>query len=231
MDFHDRHETPVHVGPRFDGLPAWPGDTGELGLEVRKLLVRLMKDAYITATEKRYLWALLLEHEEIVRSRLNDILLELVIDRELGIAFARNAHVSETVDIPKVMSAKALTHAATMLLVYLRQQHMRAQASGDIAFITDEEIFDYLRSYVENVDKQNEVEARKRSKRASENLVQHSVLKVTGEEGRYQIGDIVTLIVDVDTATELIRQYEALIERYRQPSSDRDDTRDGSRHT
>ena len=55
MDSHDRHEVPVHAGPRFDGLPVWPGDTGELSLEVRRLLVRLIKDAYITATERRLL--------------------------------------------------------------------------------------------------------------------------------------------------------------------------------
>lgn len=190
--------------------PQWPGDQGSLPMPLRRLLVRLVAGPYVSAHEHRHLWATLVDHECIVRSRLNDLCLELQYDPELGVAFARNVTIEA--DVPKLMRSKPLSHVQTMLLVSLRQLHLRATAAGLDAYVTHEEITEMLRPYLETVEKRNDAQLAKRVNGAIASMVEYSLLLKTKEEGRYQVGNIVAFVVDASTAKEIARQYQAIID-------------------
>lgn len=198
--------------------PQWVGDVGTLSMNVRRLLVKLISGPYISAKDHRNLWVTLLEHQEIVRSRLNDLCLELRFDEDLGVAFARNAEVE--IETPKLMRSKPLTHLQTMLLVYARQIQLKASATGLTPFITKTEIIDIMRPYVEHVEKRDDSQLNKRANAAIQALIDQSILIKTSEEDRYQIGGIVAFVVDVTTAEAIARQYKEIIDRERSNSKE-----------
>ncbi|WP_231980074.1 DUF4194 domain-containing protein [Tessaracoccus coleopterorum] len=67
-----------------------PEDPGELDPATRRLLLKLLNGPYVRAEEHAKLWAALERSESVVRSRLADLYLQLVIDRDAGVAFVRN---------------------------------------------------------------------------------------------------------------------------------------------
>lgn len=189
--------------------PQWEGDKGTLSMPLRELIVDLLRKPYISATENRGHWATLAEHENTVRSRLNDLFLELVYDAELGIAIVRN--VSVDVKLPKLMRKETLRLVPTMLLVNLRQQHMKAHAAGENAYVTRDEMADILRPYIEIDEVRDDVKVLSRTSSAISSFVDKGILKsVDGEEDRFMITDSIALVLDVDTATAIAAQYAAI---------------------
>lgn len=57
-------------------------DQGNLPLEARRVLVQVLLGPAIDARRQTKLWPILLRYESIVRSRLHELFLELVIDRD-----------------------------------------------------------------------------------------------------------------------------------------------------
>lgn len=201
-----------HVDP--EGIHVqWPGDLGTLSMPLRRLLVKLLTGPYVSADEHRNLWATLADHERLVRSRLNDLCVELCFDAEMGIAFARNVGVDE--DVPRLMRSRPLTHAQTMLMVRLRQLHLQASAVGNDAYVTRDEMVEILRPYLEKVDKRDDAQIVKRVNGAIEAMKDYSLLIGTkDEDGRYRIGNIIALVVDADAANTIWNQYQAQVSRH-----------------
>lgn len=201
-------------GIDIDAAPAdglWPSDNGELPIEIRRVVAKLIAGPYLSARSERSLWATLIEHENIVRSRLSDVFLELVIDKNLQLAFARNVEVEGTA-VPKLMRTHRLTHLATMLLVYLRQLQMQASSAGEAAYVDEAEIYTYLGPYVVTEGKMDESLINKRISSAITTMKKNfSLLEEVKGGGRYRISEIVALIVTPDFASEIRRQYEAIV--------------------
>lgn len=65
----------------------FPGDTGDVTYEGRRVLTQLLRKTYISSESDPVLWRALLEHESDVRSALSNLMCELRIDsdREIGI--------------------------------------------------------------------------------------------------------------------------------------------------
>ena len=66
-------------------LSLFDGDDGGLTLDQRRCLVVLLKHPIVT--DERAEWSTLVRDTRIIKSRLNDLFLDLVIDRERGIAY------------------------------------------------------------------------------------------------------------------------------------------------
>lgn len=199
--------------------PQWEGDQGTLSMPIRRLLVKLVTGPYVSASEHRNLWATLMENEALVRSRLNDLCVELRLDVEMGIAFARNVNTEE--DVPKLMRSQSLTHAQTMLVVRLRQLHLQAAAAGLDAYVTRDEMIEILRPYLERVDKRDDAQIVKRAASAIEKMKDYSFLIPTDkdEQERFRIGNIIALVIDADAAGAIWNQYRAQIEAHSEPSN------------
>ena len=88
--------------------PLWASDTGTLPAKSRRSLLELVKGPYLSRTASQQNWETLLADEASITSRLNDMFLDLVVDREAEFAFVRNA-IGDEVDLPKAARTVALT--------------------------------------------------------------------------------------------------------------------------
>ena len=77
----------------LDERHLWPQDTGKLPYDARCALLQLIKGPYIDESDP--LWSAVLNNQQDLSSHLADMLLELYVDAETGIAFARNASTGE----------------------------------------------------------------------------------------------------------------------------------------
>ena len=96
----------AHNDEQAAGL--WRGDAGGLKLDARRALVQLLKGPVLDGMRMPVIWKALLESEDLIRSRLNDLFLDLVIDREQLFAFTRQA------DTGASAPSSALTKSASI---------------------------------------------------------------------------------------------------------------------
>lgn len=89
------------------------------------------------------IWKALLESEDLIRSRLNDLFLDLVIDREQLFAFTRQAD-TDPVKAPILLKRKPLNYIETYLFLFLRLRLSSAEGRGERAVIGLDEIREHL---------------------------------------------------------------------------------------
>lgn len=101
LDTHDDDDADAHASalrlPASDAASAaqggalFLGDTGTLPFDARRALCQLLAGPSIDAQRHGALWPALLRNEVAVRQVLCELFLELVLDREGGVAFTRQA--------------------------------------------------------------------------------------------------------------------------------------------
>ena len=168
----------------------WAGDSGTLRERSRRAIVELVKGPYLARARRRELWEALLTDEEAIRSRLHDLFLDVVIDRENELAFVRPADFDGA---PEVVRTRALTFMDTAMLLILRQALLLEDA-GTRVFIGQEEVFEQLAVYRAGRD---DADHRKRTNASWANMHTLGLLHST-EEGRAEISPIVRFLVDAD---------------------------------
>ncbi|MFW6773115.1 DUF4194 domain-containing protein [Nocardioides sp. CPCC 205120] len=135
----DRHD-PDHAGltddlnPELEGsssLSLFDGDEGGLPLAQRRALLALVKLRFVTARTHPREWEALLENPRAVASRLNDLFLELVLDREHEVAYKRQAVPEAGGRFPTLLHDTAWNREETIALVFLRNRHFTDSARGD----------------------------------------------------------------------------------------------------
>ena len=99
------------------GSRLWPGDHGTLPAAARLALARLVRGPYLAAEPEPDTWRALLAHEDVVRERLADQYLDLVVDGDAQVAFVRDVPAA---DAPQVVREVTLTFLDTALLLHLR---------------------------------------------------------------------------------------------------------------
>ncbi|WP_228756104.1 DUF4194 domain-containing protein [Pseudomonas aeruginosa] len=62
------------------------GDSGELALDTRRALVQLLAGPSLDGRRHPKLWPILVRDEAVIRRRLAELFLELVIDRDIQVA-------------------------------------------------------------------------------------------------------------------------------------------------
>jgi hypothetical protein len=112
----------------------WPGDHGTLPAPARRALARLVRGPYLAAESDPDTWRALLTNEDIVRERLADQYLDLVVDADAQVAFVRDVPAP---DAPQVVREVALTFLDTALLLHLRGLLLDS-ADGRVAVSRDE---------------------------------------------------------------------------------------------
>jgi hypothetical protein len=151
----------------------------------------------------------LLRDEPVVRRRLADLFLELVVDRDLQVAFTKQADGGE-LDIPILLRRLQLTFLDSVLLLFLRQRLAQADAQGERAVIASEEIEEYLCLYEQtaNTDKAG---FRKRIQASMEKIKQNSILqRLRSGDDRFEISPTLKLLFSVDEIQALAKLYERM---------------------
>ena len=173
----------------------WEGDQGFLTLQQRRTWVALLKNRYISPATPGGVWQTLVQDETPFHSRLNDMFLELEIDRHHQVAFKVQARPeADNKTFPTVLHDQPWSREETILLVYLRMRFRSGYGGSEKVFVDVEEVIDHVQSYRPPTDL-----ARSRGKSTTRSAIE-TVRKagiLVGKEGaqRFQISPIVEVLL------------------------------------
>lgn len=196
------YNAPAQDGPLFNG------DTGMLTFEARRALCQLLAGPSVDAQRQPVQWMALLRNEEAIRSVLCELFLELVLDRDGGIAFARQADTGE-LDSPNLLRSAPLTFIESVLLLFLRQQLADADTRGERAVVDDAQLVEALSIYQKNVSTDQAGYAKRVAAAIGKMRDNQLLAKLRGSEDRYEISPALKLLFsaeDVQALTETYRQ-------------------------
>lgn len=183
-----------------------PGDKGTLPVEARRVLVQLLRGPSVDVRRHAKLWPILLRDEDVITSRLHDIFLELVIDRDQGVAFTRQM-AFEQLDIPILLRKAPLTFIESVLVLYLRQRLTQADAQGDRAVVSSPEMLEHM-SVFERQPNPDHAKFEKQSLNAIEKMKTLSLLhKLQGADERYEVSPTLKLLFSAEDIQALTKVY------------------------
>ncbi|MCL2410912.1 MAG: DUF4194 domain-containing protein [Treponema sp.] len=183
------------------------GDTGELHLETRRVFIQLLSGPSLDGKRHTKLWPVLLRDEEIIRKRLSDLFLELVIDKDTQIAFTRQADTGD-IDAPRLLRRSQLTFIDSVLLLHLRQLLAQAESHGDRAVVSKNEITEHLNLY-ERTGNTDKAGFAKRIHASIEKFKERSILqKIPASEDRFEVSPALKLLFSAAEILELSNLYK-----------------------
>lgn len=201
-------EQPVPDASAVD-TSTFRGDTGELPIDTRRVLVQLLLGPSVDARRQSKLWPVLLRDETVIRSRMHDLFLEVVIDHEQRVAFTRQV-VSEDLDVPILLRKATLTFLETALLLFLRQRLTQADAQGDRAVVSLEEMREHL-SVFERDNNPDHAKFERQIVNAVDKAKKLSLLQfIRGSGERYEVSPTLKLLFSAEEIQDLTRTYAAL---------------------
>ncbi len=120
------------------------GDPAEQGLPLpaRRALVTLLTSRFITRATHPDAWSGLVDYEDDVRARLEELFLTLTIDRDHEVAFKRQS--AEDAAPVLLRREKPLSRDASLLLILLRQEHAYTDAADDAVTVSRDHIAEFL---------------------------------------------------------------------------------------
>lgn len=203
------------------GAAIFMGDTGQLPVDTRRVLVQLLLGPSVDARRQSRLWPVLLRDETIIRSRLHDLFLEVVIDHEQRVAFTRQV-VSEDLDVPILLRKATLTFLETALLLFLRQRLTQADAQGERAVVSLEEMKEHL-SVFEKENNPDHARFERQIANAVEKAKKLSLLQfIRGSGERFEVSPTLKLLFSAEEIQALTRIYAALASSQAAESVDED---------
>lgn len=126
------------------------GAAGQLPEPARRAQVSLLMNRYVSRARHRAAWEAIVNHEDDLRARLDELYLDLVVDHEAEVAFKRQ---QDGDDVPRVLRReKALSRDASFLLIFLRREHAFADPDDGPVMITRDQVGEFLRAYREDGD-------------------------------------------------------------------------------
>jgi hypothetical protein len=182
----------------------WRGDAGELPDRTRRVLLGLVRGPYLSGTREAQLWSVLLTDEAVIRSRLADLFLELVIDRDHEFAFVRNAPADGA---PQAVRSEALTFLDTAMLLILRQTLLSEEGHGRV-IVGQAEVFEQLAVF-RTADRDEKDYARRLNSSWNKMQAKLRVLHVVGDD-RAEISPVLRLILDADQIRAITAEYERI---------------------
>jgi hypothetical protein len=202
----------------------YPGDAGELPWETRRALVQLLAGPSLEARRHPKLWPVLVRDEAVIRRRLAELFLELVMDIDLKVAFTRQADVGD-VESPILLRRAQLTFLDSILLLYLRQCLTQADARGERAVVSGDEIQEHLGVY-QAAASTDRAGFAKRVHASIEKIKKHSILqKIRASEDRFEVSPTLKLLFSAEEIQALTGLYDRMLkgEAVAQPALELDE--------
>jgi hypothetical protein len=186
-----------------NGTCLFEGDCGQLAPEVRRALVVILKRRYVSAERDADVWRVLMENRVPLESRLNDMFLQLVVDRNYDVAYKRQAIPDGGGTFPTLLHNLPYSREQTVLMVHLRGVFRSATSAGEEAvFVDGRELIEEAANYWP-ANTTNHVDAERAAQRAVEALAKSEILLETAERGRYRISPIIEVLLPVGKLQEL----------------------------
>jgi hypothetical protein len=197
----------------YKAKPLYDGDCGRLPLELRRVLVALLRGPYLFRSEKACLWQDLVKYQTALRERLSELFLELIIDEEIGVAFLRQADTGE-IDAPSLLNTYSYRFLDSVLLIEMRERLMRASQSGERAVISLDEI-ESLLGFYEPASKNDLPKFKLRVSAVIKRLKdRHLLLSLgKGRQSSFEVSPVLRVVFDAKEIERLKAAYEALLAR------------------
>jgi len=209
MNSHEESAAPPEQESTADDQRAaglYPGDAGELPEDARRVLVQLLAGPSLDARRHSRLWPQLLRHRDVVRARLADLFLELVLDADSGVAFTRQADTAD-LEAPRLLRRSPLTFIESVLLLYLRQLLAEAETQARRAVVSEAEMVEQMRLY-EHTQSTDRAGFERRVKAAIEKIKRNSLVSaIRGSEGRYEISPTLKLLFSAEQVAALRERF------------------------
>jgi len=197
--------------PDSDADALFSGDSGTLALDTRRVLVQLLVGPALDGQRHSRLWPILVRDEALIRQRLAELFLELVIDLEMQVAFTRQV-MADDLDIPILLRRAQLTLIDSVLLLHLRQRLTQADTQGERAVVAMDEIIEFLDLYV-RATSTDHAGFKKRVHAAVEKFKKSSILrKLRSSEDRFEISPTLKLLFSAEEIQALTQVYQHLTE-------------------
>lgn len=177
------------------------GDRGVLDPEVRRVLIRLLQSRAVFAESGKGDWAVLLDNQHAIESRLNDLFVRLVVDHERGVAYKQQVR-SDELEIPILLRDVPYSRVETLVLVHLRTVYQRESTAGETSARVDvEEVEQTVLTYFSETDR-NLARKQKDIRKALERLRSDGIV-AEESEGRYRITSLVEIVLSSQRLLEL----------------------------
>ena len=190
---------PVAMEDDLDEL--FPGDRGALDADVRRVLVHVLQRRFLLAGRNRDEWTVMLDNQQVIESRLNDLFLRLVVDHDRGVAYKQQVR-SDLLEVPILLRDAPYSRAETLVLVHLRTVYQRESAAGEPSARVDiEDVEQTVLSYFAEAD--GDTARRQRAiRKAMERLARDGIID---EEttGRFRISPLVEIVLSAEKLREL----------------------------
>jgi hypothetical protein len=186
---------------------SFEGDTGKLPQDTRRALVQLLSGPVVDGQRHPKVWDVVVRDERVLRSRLHDLFLELVLDRDQQVAFLRQV-VSDEVDVPILLRRNTLTFIETALLLFLRLRLTEADSQGERAALSPQELLEHLKVY-ERSDNVDQARFGRQCEAAIEKVKKLGLLrKLAGSNERMEVSPALKLIFPAEEVARLTQAYE-----------------------
>lgn len=187
-----------------DSVSLFEGDEGGLEHAQRRALVTLLKQRFISARTHPRDWTVLVEHERLLRSRLNDLFLDLQVDRAREVAWKRQATSETGSRFPTMLYDAAWSREETLVLVHLRDRLRAGLASGDLrVFVDREDVVGYVASF-RPAHATDVAGDDKRARNAVASVVKSGLLIPTATDERFEISEAVEPLIPLELLQDLL---------------------------
>ncbi|MGO3088336.1 MAG: DUF4194 domain-containing protein [Galactobacter sp.] len=209
VDAVDATTTAASMGPAWNGpgdpdsLALFDGDAGTLDFPVRRTLVALLRRQVLTRERQPRDWDVLMANEAVITSRLHDLFLDLVIDRDRGVAYKTQVHAEASGDTPVLLRDTQYSKEETILLVFLRARRLSERSSGsDRVFVDVDECLEAVESYRAQ-GSTDVVGEQQRARKAVAGMRAAGILAGTEDEQRLEITAVIEVVLTLARLQEL----------------------------
>ena len=186
----------------------YENDRGTLPLEIRKLLIVLLRGPYLLSTDAVN-WNLLLKNRELVLQQLGNIFLSLTIDEVNGVAYIFQVDSGE-VEVPTLLSSFSYKLLDSVLIVEMRDRLMKANQTGERAAISTDEIVSLL-TFFDSTSNDDQTRFMKHVMSViSRCKDRHFLLPVSKDT--YEISPILKVVFGASQIQEMKESYQRLID-------------------
>lgn len=196
----------VHPDENSDSAALFVGDTGQLDVDTRRALVRLIRGPFLDGSADERVWAALQRDQAVVRQYLSEIFLTLMVDDAERIAFCQQASEAD-VSFPKLLRRVPLTLIDSALLLFLRQQLSTVTGTGQRAVVGLDDITAQLQPYQREATSDHSIHL-KRIGGAVKKMRDNGILRSTTTEGRFEISPVLRILFPPEQIAALTDSYE-----------------------
>jgi hypothetical protein len=210
------------------GFSLWDGDEGTLEAARRDTLVVLLKHAYISSDTYPREWKTLVDSISSIRSQLNNLYLDLVIDEVRETAYKRPVR-SEDRTFRTLLYDTSYNREETLLLVFLREQFRAEGATGATHVFVDA---DAMQEYVARFRPEHDTDVlggRRKVENAIKALKKARLITAApGSDDRYQVSRAIETLLPIDKLHALLAALRKQSTQGAVPATDGDDACDAT---